>query len=873
MSNEIPPGIATKQDKPLILRIFGGLAVFIALIELLLCFSGPIAFKQKPSLVFFPLLAGKLSEEEVDRMVSFVEQEIALTGSYSIVSQSFLREYHIRNNPDYDPSLLRPGDFNEAGESARELGMDRFAMAWLYVYGETAEISVSIRNAEDGELITHHRFKSDSLENLYRGIGLEGEDLNIRDELRFSTKGITLTDFLILGILALQLLLGMLAISGREPGIFLEITWAPALILFLFAYIYARNANMDYVQRFIATKGHIQLAGSTALEQLYAFLRFGPILLANGGYYIWRRITLQKKEKLPSEKTWIQRWITPWPLPWTAVSALLFALAFPSFLTLKGIGILAWFALIPLFIILLNSSPGRSVFYGVFFGVLQALIVNYWHGVYSYLTLHLLTIAITLEYLIFMSILTGVIRVSGKWGFLTAPLLWVLFDYARSITEFGYPWGIIGTTQYQFLPFIQIASLTGIWGPGFIILLCNSSAAWVLSRGLFRWRWPGPEKLPVGRTTVPETGRYRLPGPLADALRKHINFTALFPLAVSAAVFLGAIIAGTIILVSLRHHIYGDPDTPAAVIVLTQSNTDPRKHEYRDNFERLKELTNKALAELPDGADLVAWPEGGFKLDIRYWTAPNRYYTYWGRFVKEFLDFQEGLSTWLLTGTQDHIMIAENDKEKRLNYNSSVLLDDNGELRQFYHKIHLVPFTEHFPLNKEKFAGLYEFFQNFNISNWGTGEERTVFQHEKMRFITPICFEDVFPDHIRRFVKNDVDIILNISNDYWSLSAVEGTQHGILSLFRAVENQRPLLRATSSGYTMYVDATGKIQPGSPGPYTKGYTIARVPLPEKRLTLYTRWGDWFPLACGGALIFFFLLRGGRNMVLKLRSKKA
>ena len=84
---------------------------------------------------------------------------------------------------------------------------------------------------------------------------------------------------------------------------------------------------------------------------------------------------------------------------------------------------------------------------------------------------------------------------------------------------------------------------------------------------------------------------------------------------------------------------------------------------------------------------------------------------------------------------------------------------------------------------------------------------------------------------------------------------MEGRQHGLIALFRAVENQRPVLRSTSSGYTVYIDAAGRIQPGSPDPYTAGYTIACVPIPEKHVTLYTRWGDWFPLVCGIALALF------------------
>ena len=131
-----------------------------------------------------------------------------------------------------------------------------------------------------------------------------------------------------------------------------------------------------------------------------------------------------------------------------------------------------------------------------------------------------------------------------------------------------------------------------------------------------------------------------------------------------------------------------------------------------------------------------------------------------------------------------------------------------------------------------------------------------------MRIITPICFEDVFSDHVRRFVLQDVDIILNLSNDYWSLSPVEGRQHGILALFRAVENQRPVLRSTASGYTVYIDAAGCIQPGALEQYTEGYLIAQVPLIEKRLTLYTRLGDWFPLLCGFAVLGFLLAGGIR-----------
>jgi len=199
-----------------------------------------------------------------------------------------------------------------------------------------------------------------------------------------------------------------------------------------------------------------------------------------------------------------------------------------------------------------------------------------------------------------------------------------------------------------------------------------------------------------------------------------------------------------------------------------------------------------------------------------------------------------------------------------------VLLDPEGEIRGYYHKVHLVPFTEYFPLDEERFSWLHEIFQKFDISDWGVGDRRSAFDAGGLRFVTPICFEDVFPDDVRRYLagkqgSQDIDAIINISNDYWSLSPVEGTQHGLLALFRAVENARPLLRSTASGYTVHVDAAGRIRGQPLEPYTPGYLIAEVEVPEGRTTVYRRLGDWFPLLCALGLAAAGLAVGLRSII--------
>ena len=107
-----------KNSGSIKLRIFGIIAVAIAIIELLLCFTGPIAFIPKPSLVFFPVVSASLTDEEGASVTDLIEREIALIKSYAIVSQSFIEEYFIRTNPEFDRSKLKPVNYLEAHEIA-----------------------------------------------------------------------------------------------------------------------------------------------------------------------------------------------------------------------------------------------------------------------------------------------------------------------------------------------------------------------------------------------------------------------------------------------------------------------------------------------------------------------------------------------------------------------------------------------------------------------------------------------------------------------------------------------------------------------------------------------------------------------------------
>ncbi len=827
-------------------KVFGIVCISIAVIEFILCFFGPIALVKKPSLFVFPIYSYGLEEDEIQDITDYVEQSFANSRSYSIISQFVIQEYLIENGLDIN--ILGGDDFdaNDSKNAAEALGFDKYVICLAIKSFDGVEtnirLTVMLKNTKFSDAaIPKVELKSTDVNSLINNSDGKGNELNLIEQITFTTKGISLFDWLFFFILIAQVVIGVLAILGIDIKNMPEIVWVNAIILFLFAYIYALNANMDYMQRFIASSGLIELAESTFLEQLFTIIRFGPLLIINAWYYIWKRLNNKetKGEKLDTIKTdnplsklsgILKNNVPKWGLVYALASAVLYGFSFPSAVSLKGLFLFAWISLIPLFLVFIYCRKFWAIFYGVTFGVIQSLIINYWHGTYDYLSLHFTTIIHLFLFLLFMIPLVFVLKNTKRWGFIIAPVAWTVFDFIRSTGFLGYPWGIIGTTQYQFIPLIQTAAITGIWGISFIVILFNSAIAWLIAGINKNWFSPSVNS-EISKQSNP----------------KKYFFKQLFPVWLFLSIFLVSVIGGSIHVISNLIKMKNN-EFEQVKLVLIQQNTDPRKHDYRLSLDNLRELTDNALIEIEETPDMIVWSEGAFLPDTRYYGQKNR--SNYGRvaLVYEFFDYQAGIGTWLLTGNQDHKMVTdENGEEIKQNFNSSVLFSPEGERIETYHKMHLVPFTEYFPW-KEEMPEFFEMLQNFDISDWTKGEERIIFEHPKFKFITPICFEDVFSDDVRLFIKQGVDIIVNISNDYWSLTPVEGTQHGINALFRAVENQRPLVRSTSSGYTVHIDFLGNIQEGAPEPYTGGYCEADVFIPDSTLTIYTMFGDWFPLLC-------------------------
>ena len=186
------------------------------------------------------------------------------------------------------------------------------------------------------------------------------------------------------------------------------------------------------------------------------------------------------------------------------------------------------------------------------------------------------------------------------------------------------------------------------------------------------------------------------------------------------------------------------------------------------------------------------------------------------------------------------------------NYNSAYLASPSGEVVGRYDKIHLVPFGEYVPLSNLLFfiGSLGE-----GIGNFKSGKEMINFSMPRARFGVLICFEIIFPDLCRRFVKEGANFLVTITNDAWFGRTSAPYQHFAIATFRAIENRVFVARAANTGISGLIDPKGKVVKKS-GIFTEEAITGTIRL-MKTKTFYTLYGDVFAWICSG---FSILLVG-------------
>jgi len=402
---------------------------------------------------------------------------------------------------------------------------------------------------------------------------------------------------------------------------------------------------------------------------------------------------------------------------------------------------------------------------------------------------------------------------------ISGAVFWVALEMIVTRLFTGFPWNLLGASQFELTPLIQIASVTGVHGVSFLIVWSSLS---LLSAGLMlvlrpttRSTWAGEIILPV----------------IVVAAVLHFGFRQL-----------------------ARDHA---PDRTLKVTLVQPSIPQTLIWDTSRDQQRFRDLIGLSEQALTNRTDLLIWPEAGVPSFARWDT---NIYPAITNLVRQH-------RVWLLLGSDDLGRPTQPAHPDDLEYyNASFLVSPDGEFVSRYIKRKLVIFGEYIPLVR-----WLPFFKWFTPIGGGfTPGDRPI----PFTLTTPdvkasplICFEDTFPLTAREAADEDSDFLVNLTNNGWFGESAAQWQHAASALFRAVENGRPLIRCSNNGLTGWVDSHGRLRQvfrDAQGTiYGPGFLTIEVPLfspgQSPPPTPYNRHGDCFGWTCVALTAVILLVR--------------
>jgi apolipoprotein N-acyltransferase len=413
------------------------------------------------------------------------------------------------------------------------------------------------------------------------------------------------------------------------------------------------------------------------------------------------------------------------------------------------------------------------------------------------------------------------------------PLFWITFEFAYSLTDFTFPWLTLGNSLSYFTNYIQIADIIGVYGLSVLILYAN----------IFAYRFK--------KDLLPNRG---------------INKTNL---AIFVAIIVIPIIYGNYKIISFS------PQEGNIKVGLIQPNMDPNEKwkdgNLNEKIDSYLELSQKAI---DDGAMIIVWPETALPV---YLLAGN-YFNEVSR-IGEFVDTNY---IPILTGMPDATFYNDVDKAPKYakpirdgkvmytSYNSILLFNPDSREIQKYGKMKLVPFGEKVPLvNSLPFLGDWIKW-GVGMSGWNTGRDTTVFKvktkTKEIKIGGIVCIESIYPIFTSIFVEKGAEIIAIVTNDSWYGDTSGPYQHKEMSVLRAVENRRSVVRAANGGISCLIDPLGRTI-AEISMYKRDYLVVDVPL-NSQLTCYTENPWLIPMIASGISIVIILL----SIVEKFKRKR-
>jgi apolipoprotein N-acyltransferase len=510
------------------------------------------------------------------------------------------------------------------------------------------------------------------------------------------------------------------------------------------------------------------------------------------------------------------------------LSGLMLGFAFPP----SHLGILACFGLIPLLVVLADLDDlGSTLRYSYLTLLIFHIITLAWTGGYAHGNDRYMMIAgaITMLahpffYFLPIGAYWWIKKELGAFaGLIAFPLLWLGYEYSHTLSEWSFPWLTLGHTQTYDLARMQIVSVTGVWGLSLWVLLMNVVGFILYSqfaRGLALFRdgraWAILTILVV---------LYALPRVYGD----HV-----------LAVDNGA-----------------DPATAGLSpmrIGIVQSNIDPWDKWSKTGYDAIRiylDMTEQLMSNKKDRPpDIVLWPETA----VPYYILEGRNRT----LLDEIRRSLNAMGASVLTGFPQVVFYPDSTKaspsskrdrrtgERYDTFNAAAFIQPGETVIPWYGKMKMVPLAERVP-----YADIFHFVDflrwDVGIGGWQIGRDTTVFVDRKTgsRFSTLICYESVYPDFVATFVRKGAEFLTIITIDSWWGRMSGAFQHQQFALLRAIENRRWIARCAVGGISCFIDPFGRTYDKTEM-FTKTTIVHNIGR-STILTLYSRYGDWLPLA--------------------------
>ncbi len=436
-------------------------------------------------------------------------------------------------------------------------------------------------------------------------------------------------------------------------------------------------------------------------------------------------------------------------------------------------GFLTWFALVPLLFLLRFETIKRSIFFSSIFGFVFYITNFYWlANPFIMLFGNSHSIPMTILGAIIGGLVAIVVSFYHGLSFSLAvffskylahkkgELFYVVFPIMMTAIDYFFPklWhDQIGYSQYIFMSFSQIADIFGVPIITLIVLSCNASIIMIVENAFFR----------------------------KSLHASIIRFICVICIIITCSIY-GYMRMDNIAMIS--------ENAPKAKIGIVQGNfsgLDKRNKEKRALIiPTYNELSESITDQSPD---LIVWPESSTARTL------STGITYFDT-IKTFYDCP------LLFGSNTVYYDHENMQDKL--YNSLYLVNHENQLIDRYDKIKLLPLTEDIPL-----PGMKNLMRLYGLQPFTSGDSQKIFDCGQIRFSPNICYEDIIDGFVRKSLKNKngkSNLIINCTNDSWFGRTSAPKMHMHISIFRAIENKRALVRATCTGHSVICDPVGQI---------------------------------------------------------------